>query len=212
MFPSPEPEGTPLTAIKLGGFRLSLNWIFGVLFVLLSLAGFYHIIRTERELRRNMEAAMTAYEAKDFETAARHIRAVAERNDAEAQCLLGVFYAEGKGVEQDYAEAVKWFRKAAKDSKYRKGISGAKCRLGDCYAEGLGVEQDYDKALTWYRRAARQGNHIAQRRLGDCYAEGHGVERDLDEAAKWYRKVAEYGDEEAAAALERLESQRAETH
>lgn len=212
MFPSPEPEEARPVEINLGGFRLSLNWIFGVLFVLLSLAGFYHIIRTERELGRIMEAAMTAYEAKDFETAARHVRTVAERNDAEAQCLLGVFYAEGKGVEQDYAEAVKWFRKAAKDSKYRKGISRAKCRLGDCYFLGTGVEQDYNKALTWYRRAARQGNHIAQRKLGDCYAEGHGVERDLDEAAKWYRLAAEYGDDKAAAALERLEAQRAETH
>ena len=210
MFPSPEPEEAPPVEINPGGFRLSPNWLFGVLFVLFTLAGFYHIIRTERELGRIMEAAMTAYEAKDFETAARHIRAAAERNDAEAQCMLGVFYAEGRGVEQDYAEAVKWFRKAAKESKYRKGISGAKCRLGDCYAEGHGVEQDYDKALTWYRRAAKQGNHIAQRKLGDCYAEGHGVEQDLVEAAKWYRLAAEYGDDKAEAALERLEAQRAE--
>ncbi len=207
MFPSPEPEEAPPVEIKLGGFRLSPNWLFSVLFALLSLAGFYHIIRTERELGRIMDAAMTAYEAKDFETAARHIRAVAERNDAEAQCLLGVFYAEGRGVEQDYAEAIKWFRKAAKESKYRKGISGAKCRLGDCYYHGTGIEQDYDKALEWYRRAAEQGNHIAQRRLGDCYAEGHGVEQDLTEAAKWYRLAAEYGDEKAEAALERLEAE-----
>ena len=210
MFPSPEPEEAPPVEINPGGFRLSPNWLFGVLFVLFTLAGFYHIIRTERELGRIMEAAMTAYEAKDFETAARHVRAAAELNDAEAQCMLGVFYAEGRGVEQDYAEAVKWFRKAAKDSKYRKGISGAKCRLGDCYAEGHGVEQDYDKALTWYRRAAKQGNHIAQRKLGDCYAEGHDVEQNLDEAAKWYRLAAEYGDDKAEAALERLEAQRAE--
>ena len=207
MFPSPEPEEARPIEIKLGGFRLSPNWLFGALFVLLILAGAYHLIQTERELGRIMDAAMTAYEAKDFETAARHIRAVAERNDAEAQCLLGVFYAEGRGVEQDYAEAVKWFRKAAKESKYRKGISGAKCRLGDCYYHGTGVEQDYDKALEWYRRAAEHGNHIAQRRLGDCYAEGHGVEQDLTEAAKWYRLAAEYGDEKAEAALERLEAE-----
>ena len=212
MFPSPEPEAAPPVEINPGGFRLSPNWLFGVLFALFTLAGFYHIIRTERELGRIMEAAMTAYEAKDFETAARHVRAAAERNDAEAQCMLGVFYAEGKGVEQDYAEAARWFRKAAKDSKYRKGISGAQCRLGDCYAEGHGVEQDYDKALEWYRRAAKQDNHIAQRKLGDCYANGTGVEQDLDEAAKWYRLAAEYGDDEAAAALERLEAQRAESH
>ena len=157
------------------------------------LAGIYHIFRTERELGRIMEAAMTAYKAKDFETAARHVRAVAERNDAEAQCLLGVFYAEGRGVEQDYAEAVKWLRKAAKDSKYRKGISGAKSQLGDCYFNGKGVEQDYDKAMMWYRRAADQGNELAMFRIAVCYAEGKGVERDEEKAVRWMLKAAEEG-------------------
>lgn len=211
VFSSPEPEDARPLEINLGGLRLSPNRLFDVLFVPLMLAGVYHIIQTERELGRNMEAAMTAYEAKDFETAARHIRTVAERNDAEAQCLLGVFYAEGRGVEQDYAEAVKWFRKAAKESKNRKGISGAQCRLGDCYFNGTGVEQDLNEAAYWYRRAARQGNHIAQRKLGDCYANGTGVEQNIDEALKWYRKAADQGDEEAEASLERIEDQRDET-
>ena len=205
MFPSPEPEAAPPVYIKLGGFRLSPNRLFGALFVLLMLAGICHIVRTERDLDRIMEAAMTAYEAKDYETAARHIRTVDERNDAGAQCLLGVFYAEGRGVEQNYAEAVKWFRKAAKDSKHRKGMSGAKCRLGDCYAEGHGVKQDWNEAVKWYRLAAEEDNRFAQRKLGDCYAEGHGVVQDLSEAAKWYRRAAENGDEEAQKALEELE-------
>jgi len=205
MFPSPGPEAAPPVYIKLGGFRLSPNRLFGALFVLLMLAGICHIVRTERDLDRIMEAAMTAYEAKDYETAARHIRTVAERNDAGAQCLLGVFYAEGRGVEQNYAEAVKWFRKAAKENRYCKGMSGAKRRLGDCYAKGHGVKQDWNEAVKWYRLAAEEDNRFAQRKLGDCYAEGHGVVQDLSEAAEWYRRAAEQGDEEAQKALEELE-------
>ena len=206
MFPSPEPEEARPGDIKLGGFRLSPNRLFGALFVLLMLAGICHIVRTERDLDRIMDAAMTAYEAKDYETAARHIRAVAEHNDAGAQCLLGILYADGKGVEQDYAEAVKWFRKAAKDGKYRKGMSGAKRRLGDCYAEGEGVAQDWNEAVKWYRLAAEEDNRIAQRKLGDCYANGTGVGQNLTEAAKWYRLAAEQDDEEAEAALRELEA------
>ena len=37
----------------------------------------------------------------------------AEQGDAVAQFNLGVKYDNGQGVPQDYAEAVKWYRKAA---------------------------------------------------------------------------------------------------
>ena len=37
----------------------------------------------------------------------------AERGNAPAQCKLGVFYANGWSVKQDYVEAVKWYCKAA---------------------------------------------------------------------------------------------------
>ena len=40
-------------------------------------------------------------------------REAAERGDAEAQFRLGMCYADGIGVRQDYAEAVKWYRKVA---------------------------------------------------------------------------------------------------
>ena len=41
------------------------------------------------------------------------IRKSAEQGNAQAQYNLGVCYAKGNGVTKDYAEAVKWFRKAA---------------------------------------------------------------------------------------------------
>ncbi len=37
----------------------------------------------------------------------------AEAGDAEAQFQLGKKYANGDGVEQDYAEALKWYMKSA---------------------------------------------------------------------------------------------------
>lgn len=41
------------------------------------------------------------------------IESLAESGDALAQGIIGYMYERGKGVAQDYAEAVKWYRKAA---------------------------------------------------------------------------------------------------
>ncbi|MBO7224189.1 MAG: sel1 repeat family protein, partial [Kiritimatiellae bacterium] len=62
-------------------------------------------------------------------------------------------YYNGLGVQQDYAEAVKWFRKAAE-----QGHAGAQYRLGICYGKGLGVPQDHEEAAKWVRKAAEQGD------------------------------------------------------
>ena len=53
------------------------------------------------------------------------------------------------GVEKDEEEAVKWYRKAAKqddpESLYRLGL---------CYEKGIGVKADRAEAIKWYRKAA----------------------------------------------------------
>ncbi len=43
-------------------------------------------------------------------------------------------YDEGLGVTQDYAEAMKWYRKAAE-----QGHAGAQHNLGFMYTEGQGI-------------------------------------------------------------------------
>ena len=59
-----------------------------------------------------------------------------------AQISLGIMYANGQGVPQDYAEAVKWFRLAAD-----QGDATAQFNLGIMYAKGQGVPQDYAEAV-----------------------------------------------------------------
>src|SRR5712692_8709765 len=77
----------------------------------------------------------------------------AAQGDAEAQFSLGIMYANGQGVPQDYAEALKWFRLAA-----AQGIAKAQNSLGSIYANGQGVPQDSAEALKWFRLAAAQGD------------------------------------------------------
>jgi TPR repeat protein len=45
-------------------------------------------------------------------------RKAAEQGDAEMQWRLGGFYEFGFGVEQDKAEAEKWFQKAAEQGNF----------------------------------------------------------------------------------------------
>jgi hypothetical protein len=54
-----------------------------------------------------------AYDRGDYATALRLMRPLAEQGLAEAQSDLGVMYAKGEGVPQDYVQAHMWFNLAA---------------------------------------------------------------------------------------------------
>ncbi len=59
------------------------------------------------------EAGKEAYDRGDYATALKEWRPLAEQGDALAQSLLGVMYAEGLGVPQDFVQAHMWFNLAA---------------------------------------------------------------------------------------------------
>ena len=121
------------------------------------------------------------------------IKAKAEQGDSDAQFKLGNMYHDGKGVaQQDYSEALKWYRKAAD-----QGNANAQFKLGLMCAEADGVLQNYAEAVKWYRKAAEQGIEGAQYNLGLMYSTGQGVPQDNAEADKWNRRAAEQGDEDA---------------
>ena len=77
------------------------------------------------------------------------LRSAAEQGNANAQTGLGVMYASGEGVPQDYQEAVKWYRLAAE-----QGQASAQANLGAMYYNGKGVPQDYVQAHKWINLAA----------------------------------------------------------
>ena len=116
-------------------------------------------------------------------------RMVTEQLDAVAQSNLGIKYHYGEGVTKNYAEAVKWYLKAAK-----QGNAVAQNNLGAMYSSGQGVLKDYTEAVKWYIKAAEQGVAVAQYNLGLRYENGEGVPKDdAVEAVKWYRKAADQG-------------------
>jgi uncharacterized protein len=72
--------------------------------------------------------------------------------DAVALFLLGRQYASGKGVPQDYSEAMIWFQRVAE-----QGHPVAELYLGVMYAEGRGVPQDYVRAHMWFMSIGSTG-------------------------------------------------------
>ena len=118
----------------------------------------------------------------------------ADQGDVDAQLYLGELYYgqyyEGVRTEKDYAEAAKWYRKAAE-----QGNAQAQYQLGYMYDYGKGVPKDKEEVVKWWRKAAEQGHAGAQGALGRWYHwGGDGVPEDKVEAAKWYRKAAEQGE------------------
>jgi hypothetical protein len=109
------------------------------------------------------------------------ISGFAYHGDARTQNKLGLMYDKGLGVTQDYAEAVRWYRKAAD-----QGHAGAQFNLGVMYSKGWGVTQDYTEAVRWYRKAAKQGTALAQAKLGLMYDNAWGVTQDYSRAHMWY--------------------------
>lgn len=120
------------------------------------------------------------------------LRKDAEQGDADAQLNLGLYYANGEGVPQDYKKAVYWWTKAAEQS-----VAVAQYELGVCYFEGEGALQDKKKAIYWWKHSASQGNAEAQFRVGLSYAEGDGVPKNNEKAVLWWTKAAEQGDADA---------------
>jgi hypothetical protein len=135
-------------------------------------------------------AATAAADALPSDPAQRvaYFRHRAEAGDAAAQYALGVLYAQGDGVAQDYASAASWFRKAAKG-----GIVNAQ-DLAALYERGLMTPQDYVVAAYWYRNAADRGVAAAMPMLALLYERGQGVTPSPTNAYAWYRAAARRGD------------------
>ena len=133
-------------------------------------------------------SSLNSMTAKSVTKKGRNIKKVPEQGDAEAQYNLGVRYAHGQGVPQNYNEAFKLFKKAAE-----QGHALAQHGIGAMYINGSGVQQNNTKAFEWYRKAATQGNANSQIVVGIMHAHGQGVPQNYDEAAKWYRKAAKQG-------------------
>ena len=101
------------------------NIFLAVAAVVFAVAGFTGCGMSEKAILAELNAGNAAFDAKDYETAAKHFKSAAEHGNAEAQFKLGECYADGNGVEASASEAVKWYCKAAE-----QGHTEAQYQLG----------------------------------------------------------------------------------
>ncbi len=95
------------------------------------------LIATSQLTGADLLTGVSAFQKGDYATALRELRPLAEKGDAAAQAMLGLIYYQGKGVQQDYREALSWYFRAAD-----RGDTSAQLALGSMYSQGQGVEQD----------------------------------------------------------------------
>ena len=127
-------------------------------------------------------AADAAYKKGDYKSAARDLRALAEKGEAKAQYRLGVLYDQGKGVKQDRAKAAQWYTRAAD-----QGYIPAQYNLAILYYNGEGVEQDLVLAYAWLQVSIARGYHQAATARDAVAAQM--TKREVDEAKEMAGKM-----------------------
>ena len=121
----------------------------------------------------------------------------AQNGDVKAMKTVGNAYYDGRGVRQDYEEAVRWFKKAAE-----RGSSAAMYSLGRMYYYGEGVNEDNSKAFNWFLKAVETDNDgDSMNMLGLMYWKGHGVGENDAEAVRWMKRAIEVGNSYAMSNL-----------
>lgn len=116
------------------------------------------------------------------------LRLAAANGDSSAQFEVGARLAEGKGTNQNFKDAAKWYQRSAS-----QGFAQAQYRLGTLYERGLGLKADPARASENYKLAAEQGNIKAMHNLAVLSANQAGGTPDYATAAQWFEQAAEHG-------------------
>ena len=95
-------------------------------------------------------------DAENYQLAIAACTAAAELGDDSAQTNLGMMYADGFGVEQDFNEAGRWYFAASK-----QGNLAARMLLAFQYLRGQGVAANNISTLKWFILAAEDNNELA---------------------------------------------------
>lgn len=94
--------------------------------------------------RADLQDGINAYFDGDYAAALQNLQPEAEADDVIAQYFLGEMYLQGKGVDQDFEQAVAWYERAALN-----GHPDAQAALGSLEMLGLGVPRHPTSGFFW---------------------------------------------------------------
>lgn len=132
-----------------------------------------------------------AYDKKDWLTAIRELRPLAEHGDDRAMILLANMYASGYGVIPSHAMALSLYKRAAVEKNNPLAMDA----LGAAYVSATGVNQNLKVAQQWFLRSARLGDQTGAFFYATILAEGNKtrqneIKPDPYNAYKWFKIAA----------------------
>ena len=107
---------------------------------------------------------------------------------------MGLKYANGIGTAQDYAQAGRWYLKAADQNH-----ALAQFNLGMMHAKGQGMPRDDVKSYEWFQKAADLGDAGGQYQIGIKHQRAirNGLPENAYQARidayQWLRLAADQG-------------------
>ncbi|CAG8554155.1 25528_t:CDS:2 [Gigaspora margarita] len=111
------------------------------------------------------------------------------QNTPQYMTLLGYFYFDAIGTEEDLRKCFSLFLTASK-----MDYSIAQDLLADCYNYGFGTTKNEELSFMWYKKAVESGSINAENGLGACYRSGFGVKKDKLKTALHYKNAAKKGN------------------
>jgi hypothetical protein len=129
---------------------------------------------------RQVQIGVDAYTAGDYTSAFNKLWPLRDSRSAKALYYLGVMAHLGRGMSQDYALAMNFYKRSM-ELDYPPAYFG----IGVLYANGRGVPKNLEETLLWYQRAAERGHGLAQYNLGLAYLAGLGTPKDYREGLFW---------------------------
>ncbi len=127
----------------------------------------------------------SSFAAADWSMAFTLCRAAAD-SSIPARRMLGILYADGKGVTADQRQASLYLRDAAEEADLP-----AVWLMAQRYDTGLGTDPSPEKASGFYLLAARLGKREAWPIVAERYGAGIGFRRNEEQAFEWWKRSAD---------------------
>jgi hypothetical protein len=139
----------------------------------------------------DFDAGKKAYDKKDWSTAIKELRPLAEAGDDRAMVVLGNMYNDGLGIIPSHKEAMALYKRAATEKNNTQGMDA----VGAMYVSALGVDQNLQTALAWFHRSAMLGDQTGAFFYATIIFEGNKtppnqVTPDLYHAYVWFKIAA----------------------
>ena len=108
-------------------------------------------------LANNYEKGLNAYNNNLYLDALEIWEPLAKSGDSKSQFMYGLMHAEGKGVNQNFEKAVKWYILSAE-----QGYPNAQNNLGLMYALGKGIEKNLVLSYMWFSLVNNENLDVAK--------------------------------------------------